>query len=385
MVPSGDSPDANLHGFQAHPDPVSVDPATEFRGRLAAITPRIFVTYGLLAINIAVFIAMVIGGAGIENPKLESLIRAGADFGPLTITGGEWWRLITSMFIHIGIIHLAFNMFVLLQIGPFVERLTGNIGFLVIYLVAGLAGALTSLAWNPYVVSAGASGAIFGLYGALLGFLLASRRDSIPAEVIAPLRQSALIFIGYNAVFGFIRQGTDVAAHAGGLIGGFLCGLAVCVPLALPENRRRSLRNALLAIVAAVVTIAAAPRLPRPVDISAVVDKFSAAETRILAVYNGLLDKSRKENLSDDVVANAIEKDILPSWRQAKTELTAVKGLPPKPEALIASLSKYADAREEAWVLFAQALRKHDSTLVEKANAKQREADSLAKAIEPPK
>jgi rhomboid protease GluP len=381
MVPPGDAPDPNSPAFEAPADSQYVDPATEFRTRLTAITPRVLVTYVLLAINIAVFVAMVIAGAAIENPKLESLIRAGADFGPLTITNAEWWRMLTSMFIHIGIIHLAFNMFVLLQIGPFVEKLTGNVGFSLIYIASGLAGALASLAWSPYVVSAGASGAIFGLYGALLGFLAASKRDSIPTEVLSPLRQSALVFIGYNAVFGFIRQGTDVAAHAGGLAAGFLCGLAVCVPLTLPENRRRHIRNVIVAVAAAVITIGIGMRLPRPVDLTAAIEKFTAAESKTLAAYNGLLDKTRKENLADDVVANGIEKDVLPGWRLARTELTSLKGLPATPQKLVASLSKYSETREAAWVLFAQALRRHDSNLVEQANVKQREADSLAKSL----
>jgi rhomboid protease GluP len=114
-----------------------------------------------------------------------SLIAWGANYGPDTITNGQWWRLLTSMFLHIGIVHLAFNMIVLLQIGPFVERLVGNVGFLIVYFVSGFAGNVTSLVWNPYTVSAGASGAIFGLYGLLLGFLLMSRRDSIPTDVLA--------------------------------------------------------------------------------------------------------------------------------------------------------------------------------------------------------
>src|SRR5580658_1615973 len=133
--------------------PAYVDPAMEFRARLAAITPDLFVTKILVAMNVAVFLAMILSGVHPLEPAIDSLIRWGADYGPKTITNGQWWRLLMSMFLHIGVIHIAFNMFVLWQVGPFVERLLGNAGFLIVYLVSGIAGALVSVAWNPYVVS----------------------------------------------------------------------------------------------------------------------------------------------------------------------------------------------------------------------------------------
>jgi rhomboid protease GluP len=107
------------------------------------------------------------------------------------------------------------------QAGRFIERLFGSTGFLLVYIISGIAGALVSVAWHPYVIGAGASGAIFGLYGALLGYL-AMRRDSIPDEVLSPLIKGALVFIGYNFVFGVLNTGTDVADHVGGLAAGFV-------------------------------------------------------------------------------------------------------------------------------------------------------------------
>ncbi len=224
------------------------DPTWQFRERLVAVSPIVYVTYCLLAINILVFVAMFIGGVNPLNPTTENMMRWGANFGASTVTGGQWWRLLTSMFLHVGLVHLAFNMFVLFQAGPFVERLVGNAGFFISYLVAGIAGGMTSLAWNPYVVSAGASGAIFGLYGVLLGFLVMGGRHSIPAEVLASLSKSALVFIGYNVVYGLMQAGTDMAAHAGGLIAGFLCGLVLSIPLAVETAGKRRVRNAIVAL-----------------------------------------------------------------------------------------------------------------------------------------
>jgi rhomboid protease GluP len=165
---------------------------------------------------------MVLQGVSVFNPTAESVLRWGADYGPLTLHG-QWWRMVVSTFLHFGIIHLLFNMFVLFNIGLFLEILAGRVPFVVLYLVCGLGGSAASLAWHPSTVSAGASGAIFGLYGALLGYL-ARHRGSIPAESLASQRKGALTFIGYNLVYG-LRPGVDMAAHLGGLATGFVLGL----------------------------------------------------------------------------------------------------------------------------------------------------------------
>jgi rhomboid protease GluP len=196
-----------------------------FRRALYAQTPRVWVTPLLVGINVAVFIAMAAAGVDLWSPSVDSLIRWGANYGPRT-TGGEWWRLLTNVFLHIGILHIGMNMLGLWQIGFLVERLLGNRGFLIMYLVSGLCGSAASLFWNPHVVSAGASGAVFGVYGLLVAYLLRNR-GSIPKEILGPLQKSALFFIGLNVLFGLQIKGIDMAAHLGGLLGGFGVGLLV--------------------------------------------------------------------------------------------------------------------------------------------------------------
>src|SRR5262249_31538048 len=159
-------------------------------------------------------------GVSVADPTIPDLLRWGADFGPKT-TSGEWWRLFTSMFIHIGIIHLLVNMWVLAAAGPLVERMIGNAGFLLMYLLAGLSGSLASLLWDPLVVSAGASGAIFGIYGALFGLLLRQSR-SIHVQALAQLRNSGFVFLLFNLFQGLFQPKVDFTAHIGGLVGGFL-------------------------------------------------------------------------------------------------------------------------------------------------------------------
>ena len=136
--------------------------------------PKVSVTSVLLALNVVIFGLMLAWGMDPMQPAIDGLIQWGANYGPKT-TQGEWWRMFTCMFLHIGVLHLLFNMLALWNVGSCMERLLGSTGFLVLYLLAGLLGSVASVAWNPFVVSAGASGAIFGLYGGLLAFLMRHR------------------------------------------------------------------------------------------------------------------------------------------------------------------------------------------------------------------
>ena len=125
----------------------------------------------------------------------------------------------TSMFLHIGALHLLFNMIVLWQYGWIVERLVGHVAFLAIYLCAGLLGSVTSVLWHPLLVSAGASGAIFGVVGALAGYLVV-QRDAVPRAVLSNLSRSTLIFLGFNLYAGLTTAHVDMSAHVGGFIAG---------------------------------------------------------------------------------------------------------------------------------------------------------------------
>jgi rhomboid protease GluP len=187
------------------------------------------VTVALIAANVLVFAAMVANGVSFSSPTTQDALNWGADYGPATIGAHQYWRLLTSTFVHFGIIHIAFNMYVLYQIGPFVQITFGRARYLVIYFVAGLAGSVVSIYIHPYSVGAGASGAIFGLYGAVFGFLLRERNVLNPAAMKS-IRNSAGIFILYNLAFGAMSRTTDVSAHLGGLVAGFLAGIALVRP-----------------------------------------------------------------------------------------------------------------------------------------------------------
>ncbi len=180
------------------------------------------VTLALVGICVLVFVAMVAKGVSWTQPNSEQLVRWGADFGPLTLTG-QWWRLLTAMFVHIGIVHLALNMWCLWDLGLLAEHLYGPKTFFALYMISGLAASLVSLGRNPLVVTAGASGAIFGLAGALIATLHFGKLEA-PRRALRASLISLLVFAGYNLVYGFLKGGIDNGAHVGGLVSGLLIG-----------------------------------------------------------------------------------------------------------------------------------------------------------------
>ena len=282
-----------------------------FAEALAAATPAVFVTPTVIAINVIVFVVMVVSGVPVFEPTGDQLIRWGADFGPLT-THGEWWRILTATFVHVGLMHVLVNMVILLNIGMFTERLFGNGGFAVLYLLSGLGGSLASLAWRPFTVSAGASGAIFGVYGGLLGFLIL-HRQIVPGEVLRPLMKSALIFLGYNLIYGLAKSEVDVAAHLGGLATGFCVGCALAPALVAPaeDSGKRSLT---VALAGALILAFCAKGIPVADDLTGELNKFGETETRLLDLYNTSIRKWQASQLNAEQFAAVLEKRVLPEW-----------------------------------------------------------------------
>ena len=198
---------------------------------MSMLGKRAYVTPSIIAINVAVFLIMLAAGADLMNPNPAIHIRFGSNFGPLTWTGEEW-RLLTSAFLHFGLIHIALNMFALYQAGGLVERLFGSTRFALIYLLSALSGSVASGWWDPLRNSAGASGAIFGVYGALLAFMVVRRAD-IPPSMLRSIRNSALAFCLYSLVIGAAHPLIDNACHVGGLLGGLIAGAVLARPFSI--------------------------------------------------------------------------------------------------------------------------------------------------------
>ena len=173
------------------------------------------VTKTLIAINIAIYLAGAAQGAGLNNPGGHLYAKLWLD-GPDVANGG-WWRLITAAFLHANVIHIGFNMWVLWAIGWPVENYLGRARFLGLYFVAGLAGSAGALVLTPLAVTVGASGAIFGILGALL---------IIEWQTTGRLAGNAMTWIVINLVLTFAIANISIGGHIGGLIGGILVTLA---------------------------------------------------------------------------------------------------------------------------------------------------------------
>jgi len=209
---------------------------------LAESTPRLVITPVIMGLNTCIFVLMVLSGVSALKPQPSQLVPWGANFGLLTF-GGQWWRLFSSTFVHIGVLHLMLNMWALWSLGALAERMFGKWMFLLLYVLAGLGGSIASLAWNPEVVSAGASGAIFGVVGGLI-MLLGLEKLRVPLTESKQTLTSLLMFVGYNLVNGFKESGVDNAAHLGGLVLGLVLGALLHRPLppvASPSRVRKAL------------------------------------------------------------------------------------------------------------------------------------------------
>jgi rhomboid protease GluP len=229
-------------------------PNSRERGWNILATPG---TYILLAINIAVFGWMVLHGVSAKDPTTAQLIHYGATNAYLVLAG-QWWRLLTATFVHVGLLHIATNMWCLWNLGLLGEPLLGPAGLIVVYLITGIAGNLLSLFYNVLYhdgisVGAGASGAVFGIAGILI-ILLSNKKLPIPAFELHRLRRSVIQFAALNLIIGFGANFTSIVRidnHAH--IGGFLSGLALGVPLVprMTSGRTRYLQRQKLTFTAA--------------------------------------------------------------------------------------------------------------------------------------
>lgn len=244
------------------------------------------VTQVVVGINVVVFIAMVLTGSSLTNPTREQLLHWGANWGPLSL-GTQPWRILTSNYVHIGIIHLGFNMWCLWNLGQLAERILGRLNFALLYTFCGLAGSLASLWWHPLVVGAGASGAIFGLAGAAIAVFYLGHLP-IAKAAIASTTRSLLTFVGYNLLFG-LTPGIDNSAHIGGLVAGLAMGAALSKHILVAPEVRRTWARLTWISVAALLLLANAgirrmyPQMPLPANPQVIATQQLGAARRALA------------------------------------------------------------------------------------------------------
>ena len=231
-------------GYPGHPGAAQV----------AVVRGKAPVTRVLVGINIAVFVAMALSGVSLSEPTIAQLLKWGANFGPLSL-GSQPWRMLASNYLHIGLLHILFNMWCLWDLGNLAERIFDRWTYVLTYTVCGLAGSLGSLWWHPLDVGAGASGAIFGLAGALIAALYLGRLP-IPKQAVQRTLRSLMMFAGYNLFFGAVGAGIDNSAHLGGLVAGLVLGAVLAKHLTESEEVRKHWRTSVFVVAVLVLLIA---------------------------------------------------------------------------------------------------------------------------------
>jgi len=185
------------------------------------------ITSAIVAINVVVYVLCVAfsyatGQLSVVDFSPQLLAQLGANFGPYTLDG-QWWRLFTCMWMHGGLIHIGANMYCFWSFGRIAERIFGPKRYTAIYLITGISSSVASVAWHPFIVSIGASGAIFGVAGALF-VPFYRKRLKLPPPVMSSMLRSIGMFIVINLIIGASLPFIDMSAHLGGLVAGFILG-----------------------------------------------------------------------------------------------------------------------------------------------------------------
>jgi rhomboid protease GluP len=338
------------------------------------------VTLGLMGLNGVVFALMLASGAGFLHAVNDVSLAWGAGFGPAT-QDHQWWRLFTAMFVHFGVMHLGLNLWALWDIGRVVERAYGSLRIGAIYVVSGLVGNLASLVvQGNQAISGGASGAIFGLYGALIAFLWRERKLIERGEFRWFMGASAL-FPLLMLVLGVWVPEIDNAAHAGGLLAGALLGYGIAPPWdpgrSTPAYPSWWSGLLLTAGVLALLLSMPAPlyRFGEEAQAREAIQRFLQEERKIHQRWEVLMNFRRGEQLSFDQLAEQVDQQITTAYQQSFEQLSVVQPVSAVPsQQALTQLQAYAALRAAAASKLAEGLRAHDQEKIDQALAQARNA-----------
>ena len=389
-----------------------------FRRLLLERTPRVIATPALIVANVLIYAATA-GASGQTEPRPDVLVGWGALFGP-GVANGEWWRLVSAMFLHAGILHIALNCLFLRQIGNLVERLMGSFAFLTIYLVTGVTGEMASLMAHPRSIGVGASGALFGITGTLLAVVLSSggqmrellddrpisvglgRPDaeitSRPSRALGDgmltamrgLRVWLFMFLVYNVAFALLVPRIDLAAHAGGFAGGLVFGWLVARDAI--TRRPPLVRLALPVLLTMALAALQIEQTHAHADVLAESLAFDGTNARHLAQFDALRNAVASGRMPPDEAAAVVERSVFPDVQAIRDRCEALRRAALDNLTRAGTLDQYGRARDwqhlarfrselaqaEAWAAFLNAqqdswqlrvlsLRENDTALADQA------------------
>lgn len=315
------------------------------------------VTQALIATNIAVYLYAGMAGAGWWSGNAEALLKLGGNFAAATAQG-EWWRLLSAMFLHAGIIHLAFNMWALWDGGRIAERLFGSRNCAVIYLASGLMGGIVSINWQQSNVGVGASGAVFGIYGALF-IALALRKDLLPQTVSKRMMTFMAIFMTYSLING-AKAGIDNAAHFGGLFAGLLLGVGF-----VASTARKWLATVAAGILLAMGSARAVDAVQPVRDemaFRAFIVAYTADENRINQAAQTLLASAR--TLPPQEFVHRIDREVVAGWQEQHKRIFALTNLTPRNQRLRDYMLRFVKLKQQGFEAMRDGVRHDDKQLV---------------------
>lgn len=324
--------------------------------RLAAVGNQPWVTSALVVLNVVLFIAWI-STALIFGPMEPLALQAlGSNYGPAVLMG-EWWRLLTSLFLHASVPHVLVNMWVLWNVGRLCERLYGSGPFALVYFGSGILACLARIAWDPTLPSVGASGAIFGVIGAFLAFAWRSHRQVL-VTVPRSAWLSTAVFAGYSLISGWLNPVVDNAAHIGGLMSGVILGWIMTRPLDVEARRSPPLgRSAAAVMIVVCSAVGVWWHAGGKGDNATAIERFFldhewyiTGEPRNLQVWAELGAKQTAGTLSYVELASGYEKRVQPFWDQAAKRLHAQERTLPADQRAVNTLLLRIVSLRQQWV-----------------------------------
>ena len=328
------------------------------------------VTLLLVVLHVVTFVAMALDAGSVGDADV--LIRWGANFPPRT-TNGEWWRLLTSTFVHSGMLHLFATIAGLLPLGLVLERAVGHLAFAAIYVAAAIVSSVVTL-WtaSPVAVSAGASAAIFGLYGLLLAALIWAVVSRWPVRMSWTMAKrmgaAALVFGLYSVVTADLSTTAEIA----GLLTG--AGAGAVVARGIGRGKPPVQRSGFVLAATAVIVLLCALPLRGLTDIRPEIARVLAVEDRTARTYDLAVAEFRKGWISADALATVIERKILPEVQGVHQRMRGLRGVPREHRPIVTAANSYLQLREDAWRQRRDALVKAKMGMLKDADKSERAA-----------
>jgi membrane associated rhomboid family serine protease len=339
----------------------------EFYAALGARTRWTVITPAIVFACVAMHVLMRWSPGPLDD---RLLVEWGASVGPLT-TNAEWSRLVTAMFVHRSWLHLFSDIAGLVMAGALIERIVGRGAFTVVFFASGMLGGLWQVETRPVSINAGASGAIFGVYGLLAatmiwGFVQRSPL-TIPAAALKRVRPGAIVFLVYH----FFSNGLVTEAMQAGALVGLAGGLILAARVNTatpPVGRVCAASVAFLAII-----FAGAIRLHGIADVPAALARLVDVEERTAAQYDAMIKQFRNGRITADELAAAAEV-IGEEVRQVRAAIAELRNIPAEHVPMLLAASRFLELREDSWRLRVEALRQGRMQGLQKASVREFEA-----------